>query len=109
VLTSGGTCLQAGAFNSDSPLNRQNWKTTMEALDVVVVTAQSFLNIIKDPCNPSKTTWPADVALLVGTLYTLSTSAVCLIWTRNDVLTTAIQRSYENWHWHIVWHSYNYI
>ena len=55
----GGT---AECFSSENPINSRNWATTIAAVSVIVMTAQSFLNVLRD-----NTASFQDIALTVST------------------------------------------
>ena len=79
----GGT---AQCFNSDNPINSRNWATTIATVSVIVMTAQSFLNVLQD-----NTTSFQDIALMVTTvvLFTVLNSclAVCTCSDLPDILS----------------------
>ena len=52
-------------FNRENPINSGNWAKVLAALTVIVMTAQSFLNVLKDNAASLH-----DIALMVSyTLY----------------------------------------
>ena len=63
-------------FNSDNPINSRNWAKALAATSVIVMTAQSFLNVLRD-----NTASLHDIALMVGqTLNTEMISIICIVY-----------------------------